>query len=86
MTELLTYFEPVISVRLRKEIITSNFDNSHRYIYPMKICEQSDFKTRGYIFDENFASTVKYRLCPNITEENKDHYVIKNLFTNLVER
>ena len=52
----------------------------------MKICQLSDFQSRGYVFDEDFSKTIKYRLCPNMTEENKEHYVNKNLYTNFVDR
>ena len=52
----------------------------------MKVCEKSDFTSRGYTFDTEFAARVSNRLCPNITESNEDHYIIKNLYQNQVER
>ena len=77
MQELLTYFEPNIVVRQRNENFT-DFDNSKRYIYPMKVCQKSDFASRG--FNQIAAAKVKTRLCPDINEKNADHYIIKNLY------
>lgn len=86
MQELLTYFEPNIVVRERNENFTWSFDHSNRYIYPMKVCQLSDFASRGFTFDGETAEGVTNRLCPHITEENKDHYITKNLYQNQVER
>ena len=52
----------------------------------MKVCEKSDFESRGFKFDDNLAAPYNYRLCPDMTEENKEHYVLKNLYTNQEER
>ena len=47
MQELLTYIEPNIVTRWRNINNTSQFDNAYRKIYPMKVCQISDFETRG---------------------------------------
>ena len=85
LPELLTFFEPNIVVRHRNENYTS-YDNSKRYIYPMKVCEKSDFTSRGYKFDDESAAGISKRLCPDINAANADHYIIKNLYSNQVER
>ena len=52
----------------------------------MRVCELSDFISRDYKVDKNFAGGVKKRLCPDITKENKDHFMIRNLYSNHQER
>ena len=52
----------------------------------MKVCSNEDFKKRGFDFEQQVGPDVKNRLCPDITEENKDFYKIKNLYTNKYER
>ena len=85
MSELLTFFEPNIVVRHRNENYTSH-DNSKRYIYPMKVCEKSDFTSRGYKLDSESEARISSRLCPDINAANADHYIIKNLYSNQIER
>jgi hypothetical protein len=50
LKELLTYVEPVISVRIRDK----KFATSKRHFYPMKICTREDFESKDYIVTENF--------------------------------
>jgi hypothetical protein len=80
LQELLTYFEPNFLARYRNENFTWANDNMLRYTYPMRRCNINDFKSRGLKIDQNFERSVKYRLCPDITEENSKHLEIKNLY------
>ena len=52
----------------------------------MRVCQISDFKSRGLIFDDSFEKRVKNRLCPNITDDNKDHMNVRNLYDDHKDR
>ena len=73
MTELLTYIEPAIVVRIRKS------GKYNRYIYPMKVCTRSDFDKKGFEMNEPFAESLNTRLCPDVPA-NDQNYEVKNLY------
>ena len=79
MDELRTYIEPNIVTRVRNENFTT-YSQYKRYITPMRRCNIFDFSSRGLVYNEKFAETVKYRMCPDVTEENGHLYEIKNLY------
>ena len=37
----------------------------------MRVCNKSDFESRGYFNEKQDENPYKNRLCPDITEENK---------------
>jgi hypothetical protein len=49
------------------------------YFYPMKICQPSDFESKGYVMTGSFSDSLKNRLCPDIPDDVKNYY-IKNLY------
>jgi hypothetical protein len=64
MDEILTYYEPLIEIRHRVE------GNSKFYLFPMKRCDPADFVARGYPMTDEFAESLKIRICPeNIENE-----------------
>jgi hypothetical protein len=45
----------------------------------MKICQPTDFESKGYAMTGSFSDSLKFRLCPNIADDVKN-YEIKNLY------
>lgn len=86
MAELLTFIEPNIVTRERNENFTFVADKSKRYISSLRPCKKSDFESRGFVSDKEEANPYKYRLCPDVTEENKEQFILKNLYANHKER
>mgnify|MGYP000849781252 CR=1 FL=1 len=76
MDELNNY----VSVIINMEQIENGTRTYHKH--PMKICDPDEFNKIG--ITEGF-SNVKYRICPNITNE-EDYYKVKNSFVNMVNR
>jgi hypothetical protein len=73
--ELHTYIEPSLVVRNRN-LEHKDFPNSSkRFIYPMRICRDSDFTSRSVEVSESFSKRIKIRLCPDI-EKDDQNYVI----------
>ena len=85
LNELYKYVEPVVVVRSRNVDFSDHYDSSKRYIYPMRVCTQQDFIQRNFIVNKNFAESVKYRLCPDISEDD-ENFIIKNLYQDKNER
>ena len=48
----------------------------------MRVCKKSDFESRGYFSDSEDKNPYKNRLCPDIKEENKQDFILKNLYGN----
>ena len=79
LDELMTYMEPVIKIRERKEVYSHLTDSSKYYLYPMKVCEIKDFESRGYNVTEDFKKVLRNRLCPNVPDDAPE-YIVKNLY------